>query len=108
MSKKSVTFATLLALVIATIPIRAADRVSAAQESMKKSAPRLQFTKRGQPLTALELKQLEFHSAQFASRYQHAGGAEASTETIILATIGALVLIGAIIAVAAKDDENGE
>jgi hypothetical protein len=95
---------TIIALLVTTFPAQAeAEQAAALQQSAK---PAL-LIRKGQNITTLEAQaygQLDALSVQRIS--QEAGGAEASTEVIILATIGLLVLVGAVIYAAGKNNEE--
>lgn len=100
-----VTNATILALLVATCPAPAGDVVSLPSSPTK--GQHAGFISKGRKLSLSEAAGYEAKAANSKSvRLHDAGGAEADTTTMVLATIGALVVVGAILVAANKKDEN--
>jgi hypothetical protein len=101
-----ITTVTVIAYMVATLPGAAQSTHTAGKPATGLTIPKKSgIITKGQPLSSNEIAHYQNRTLAVSTT---AGGAEAGTGTIILAAIGAIVVVGAVIVAAQKNNENGE
>ena len=101
-----ITIHVVIALIIAQLPSNAEPVVSRSQIAQGPPNSSMGMIRKGRPLSAAEIVDLEAKSTlTHASVSREAGGAEASSGVLVLAVIGALVVVGAVIYTANRNRE---
>jgi hypothetical protein len=100
-----ITIHVVIALIAAQLPSHAEPLVNRSHTANSS----IGMIRKGQPLSAVEIVDLEAKSTlTHASVSREAGGAEATSGVLVLAVIGALVVVGAVIYAANRNSEKRE
>jgi hypothetical protein len=108
MKKKIISIHVIIGLVVAQLPSQAESLISRppAHGALNGASGMI---RKGQPLSAAETIHLEAKSTVARVKVSwEAGGAEENTGVVVLAVIGALVLVGAVIYAVNRNSENRE
>jgi hypothetical protein len=103
----AITIHVILALIVSQLPSRADAGVS----QQEQQTPRTSTTmiRKGQRPSIQEIAELELKCSQSQPKISaEAGGAEATSGVLVLAVIGALVVLGAVVYAVNKNNQKEE